>query len=58
MTGDTWQVVVNMVIISGNKAEYINTLRALRGAPPIAPPGATPVLPPGDGHGSNGGGSG
>lgn len=48
----------NMVIISGNKEEYIAKLRALRGAPPIAPTDVRPVSLPGDGHGNHGDGSG
>ena len=46
------------VIISGNKEEYIAKLRALRGAPPIAPHDVKPVPPPEDGHGNTGNGSG
>jgi hypothetical protein len=46
------------IIITGNKEEYIAKLRAMRGAPPIAPTGVRPVPLSGDGHDSNGDGPG
>jgi hypothetical protein len=44
----------DMIVITGDKAEYIAKLRAMRGAPPIAPTDVKPVPLPGDGHGHDG----
>ena len=44
----------NVVVISGDKAEYIAKLRALRDAAQNAPIGVRPMPLPGDGRGHNG----
>ena len=44
----------NVVVISGDKAEYIAKLRALRDAVQNAPIGVRPMPLPGDGRGHNG----
>lgn len=43
-----------LVVISGNKEEYISELRKLRGAVQSTPTGVRPVPLQGDGHGHNG----
>ena len=43
---------VNMIMVTGDKQEYIAKLRAMRGAPPLPPP--TLEVSPAPGHGNGG----